>query len=36
LCNYAKAKALLGWEPKVSLEEGIARTEGWIKTSHLM
>jgi UDP-glucose 4-epimerase len=36
LCNYDKAKELLDWEPKVSLEEGISRTEEWIKTSHLM
>jgi UDP-glucose 4-epimerase len=36
LCNYEKAKTLLGWEPKVSLEEGISLTEQWIKTSHLM
>lgn len=35
LCNYEKAKKLLGWEPKVSLEEGIARTEAWIKEGHL-
>lgn len=32
LCNYSKAKELLGWEPKISLEEGIRRTEEWIKT----
>lgn len=31
LCNYSKAKQLLGWEPQVSLEEGIARTAAWIK-----
>ncbi len=31
LCDYAKAKKILGWEPKVSLEEGIKRTEDWIK-----
>jgi UDP-glucose 4-epimerase len=31
LSNYDKAKALLGWEPKVNLEEGIHRTEEWIK-----
>ncbi|WP_281883021.1 dTDP-glucose 4,6-dehydratase [Paenibacillus sp. YYML68] len=31
LCNYSKAKELLGWEPQVTLEEGIARTEAWIK-----
>ncbi|MBL0385529.1 GDP-mannose 4,6-dehydratase [Tumebacillus sp. ITR2] len=36
LCNYDKAKRLMGWEPKVSLEEGIERTREWIKTSHLM
>lgn len=35
LCNYEKAKRLLGWEPKVSLEEGIKKTEEWIKTSGL-
>ncbi|MBB6281985.1 GDP-mannose 4,6-dehydratase [Geobacillus subterraneus] len=36
LCNYEKAKRLLGWEPKVSLQEGIQKTEEWIKTSRLM
>lgn len=36
LCNYEKAKRLLGWEPKISLEEGIRKTEDWIKTSHLI
>lgn len=36
LCNYDKAKNLLGWEPKISLEEGIRRTEQWIKPSHLI
>lgn len=35
LCNYEKAKELLGWEPQVSLEEGIQRTEDWIKTTNL-
>ena len=30
LCNYEKAQALLGWQPQVSLEEGIARTREWI------
>lgn len=33
LCNYEKAKKLLNWEPKVSLEEGIKRTSQWIKGS---
>ncbi|KRG16955.1 NAD-dependent epimerase/dehydratase family protein [Lederbergia galactosidilytica] len=32
LCNYEKAKNLLNWKPKVSLEEGIQRTEQWIKS----
>ncbi|MEX1028725.1 MAG: GDP-mannose 4,6-dehydratase [Paenibacillaceae bacterium] len=35
LCNYEKAKSLLDWEPKVSLEEGIARTEEWIRQSSI-
>lgn len=30
LCNYNKAKKLIGWEPQVSLEEGIRRTAAWI------
>ncbi|WP_188208224.1 dTDP-glucose 4,6-dehydratase [Alkalibacillus aidingensis] len=30
-CNYDKAKQLIGWEPKISLQEGIRRTENWIK-----
>lgn len=32
VCNYQKAKNLLGWEPIVELEEGIDRTEEWIKS----
>lgn len=37
LCDYGKAKRLLGWEPQVTLEEGIERTREWIKNnSHLM
>lgn len=30
LCNAQKAKNLLGWYPKTSLEEGIAKTKEWI------
>jgi len=30
LCNPQKAKDLLGWYPKTSLEEGIAKTKEWI------
>ncbi|PWW08342.1 nucleoside-diphosphate-sugar epimerase [Paenibacillus cellulosilyticus] len=36
LCDYSKAKRLLGWEPAVSLEEGIARTESWITSTDLI
>lgn len=32
LCNYSKAQDLLKWEPKVSLEEGVKKTEEWIKS----
>ncbi len=31
LCDYSKARKLLGWEPKVSLEEGIKRLEDWMR-----
>ncbi|HET6453218.1 MAG TPA: SDR family NAD-dependent epimerase/dehydratase, partial [Armatimonadota bacterium] len=27
--DISKARKLLGWEPKVSLEEGLARTIEW-------
>lgn len=33
LCNYSKANKLLEWKPKTSLEEGIKKTEKWIKKS---
>lgn len=36
LCNYNKARHLLGWEPRFSLEEGLRKTEIWIKTSKLI
>ena len=29
-CDNAKAKRLLGWEPKTSLDEGLKRTIDWI------
>ena len=31
LCDHRKAKALLGWQPQVSLEEGLERTVHYIK-----
>ena len=30
VADNAKAKKLLGWEPKVSLDEGLKRTIEWI------
>lgn len=36
LCDYSKAKRLLGWEPEVTLEEGIKRTEEWIENTKLI
>lgn len=31
LCDYSKAKEIVGWEPKTSLTEGIKKTEEWFK-----
>lgn len=36
LCNSSKAKKLLGWEPQVTLEEGIERTRTWILSTTLI
>ena len=30
LCNYGKAERMLGWSPKVGLEEGVRRVWDWI------
>ena len=35
LCDYTKAKKLLGWAPKTSLDEGIEKTKEWIKSAEL-
>jgi len=35
LCDYTKAKKLLEWEPKTSLEEGIEKTKEWIRSVEL-
>lgn len=32
-CDFSKAKRLLGWEPKISLEEGINKLEKWLRES---
>lgn len=32
LCDYSKAKRLLGWEPRTTLEDGLKLTEAWIRT----
>ncbi|MBW1853593.1 MAG: GDP-mannose 4,6-dehydratase [Deltaproteobacteria bacterium] len=31
-CDYSKAQSLLGWKPRVSLKEGIFKTEEWMKS----
>jgi dTDP-glucose 4,6-dehydratase len=32
--DIARARALLGWEPKIALHEGIARTLAWWRNAH--
>jgi len=34
LCDYSKARKLLDWEPKTSLEEGIRKTERWLRARY--
>jgi GDP-D-mannose 3',5'-epimerase len=33
--NYSKAKEILGWEPKVTLQEGLSELYNWIETDKL-
>lgn len=33
VCDYSKAKQLLGWEPKTNLAEGIAEMFSWVKVN---
>ena len=35
LCDHTKARKLLGWVPKISLEEGIEKTKEWIRSAEL-
>jgi len=32
-CDYTKAKRILGWEPKISLREGLLETLKWLKAN---
>jgi nucleoside-diphosphate-sugar epimerase len=34
MCDYSKAKRLLGWEPKTSLEEGIEKFRIWMMSGN--
>jgi len=36
VCNNSKAKTLLDWNPKTSLEEGIKKLEKWIRESEMI
>ena len=36
LCDYTKARKLLEWEPKVSLEEGLKKTIEWLANNPIM
>lgn len=31
VCDFGKARSLLGWEPTVKLEDGVRQTEAWIR-----
>ncbi len=33
VCDAGKARLLLGWEPRTTLDEGVARTVAWIERS---
>ncbi|MBV4428299.1 dTDP-glucose 4,6-dehydratase [Clostridium tyrobutyricum] len=35
-CDYSKAKSLIGWEPKYTLEQGIEETRKWIEGTKLL
>jgi len=33
VCDYSKAKSLLGWEPRTSLDEGLRKTLDWFASN---
>lgn len=35
ICDYSKAKRILNWEPKISLEKGILLLEKWIRKKEM-
>ncbi|MEY7998790.1 dTDP-glucose 4,6-dehydratase [Clostridium sp. Mt-5] len=35
-CNYSKAKRLIGWEPKYTLQQGLKETRKWIMGTKLL
>lgn len=35
-CDYSKAKKLIGWQPKYTLEQGIEETRKWIEGTKLL
>ena len=35
ICDYSKAKKLLNWEPKTSLEKGLALTEDFLRNQQI-
>ncbi|MGI8901476.1 MAG: hypothetical protein ACR2HA_11235 [Nocardioides sp.] len=34
LCDNTRAREWAGWEPQVTLEEGLARTAAWAEEHH--
>ncbi len=33
MCDNSKARKLLGWEPRISLREGLSRTIDWFRSN---
>jgi nucleoside-diphosphate-sugar epimerase len=34
--SHAKASRLLGYQPKINLEEGMRRCESWLREQHII